>query len=50
MVTAAMKLEDASWQQSFDKHRQCVKKQRYQFANKGPYSQGYGLPSSHVPL
>ena len=25
-----------------------VKKQRHQFANKGPYSQGYGFSSSHV--
>ena len=28
--------------------RQHVKKQRYYFANKGPSSQGYGFPSSHV--
>ena len=27
-----------------------VKKQRHHFANKGPYSQGYGLSSSHVWL
>ena len=26
----------------------CVKKQRYHFADKGPQSQGYGLSSSHV--
>ena len=25
-----------------------LKKQRYYFANKGPSSQGYGFPSSHV--
>ena len=25
-----------------------VKKQRHHFADKGPYSQGYGLSSSHV--
>ena len=25
-----------------------LKKQRYYFANKGPYSQSYGFPSSHV--
>ena len=24
------------------------KKQRHFFANKGPFSQGYGFPSSHV--
>ena len=27
----------------------CVEKQRHS-ANKGPYSQGYGLPSGHVWL
>ena len=25
----------------------CVEKQRHYSANKGPYSQGYGLPSGH---
>ena len=25
-----------------------IKKQRHHHADKGPYSQGYGLPSSHV--
>ena len=38
----------ASWQESCDKPRQCVKKQRHHFANKGPYSRGYGLSSCHV--
>ena len=40
----------ASWQESNDKPRQCVEKQRYYSADKGPYSQGYGLPSGHVQL
>ena len=40
----------ASWQESDDKPRQCVEKQRHYSADKGPYSQGYGLPSSHVQL
>ena len=40
----------ASWQESYDKPRQCVEKQRHYSANKGPYSQGYGLPSGHVWL
>ena len=40
----------ASWQESYDKPRQCVEKQRYFSANKGPYSQGSGLPSGHVQL
>ena len=38
----------ASWQKDNDKPRQCVEKQRHYFADKGPYSQGYGLPSGHV--
>ena len=40
----------ASWQESYDKPRQCVEKQRHHFANKGLYSQGYGLCSGHVWL
>ena len=40
----------ASWQERYDKPRQCVEKQRHYSANKGMYSQGYGLPSSHVWL
>ena len=28
--------------------RQYIKKQRHRFANKGPYSQGYGFSSGHV--
>ena len=31
-----------------DKPRQCSKKQRYQFSNKGLYSQNYDFSSSHV--
>ena len=51
MVTAAMKLEMiASWQESYDKPRQCIEKKRHYSANKGPYNQGYGLPSGHVRL
>ena len=30
------------------KLRQCIKKQRHRFANKGLYSQSYGFSSSHV--
>ena len=33
----------APWQESDDKARECVEKQRHYSANKGPYSQGYGL-------
>ena len=35
----------APWKKSYDKSRQCVKKQRHYFANKGPYSQSYSFPS-----
>ena len=39
-VTAAMKSQTtASWQESHNKPRQ-----RHHSANKGPYSQGHGLP------
>ena len=44
MVTAAMKLKDTSWKKSYDKPRECIKKQECHFANKGLYSQGYGFP------
>ena len=44
MVTSAPKLKDACfWRKSYDKLRQCIKKQRHHFANKGPYSQSYGF-------
>ena len=35
------------WKESYDQPKQHVKKRHY-FANKGPSSQGYGFPSSHV--
>ena len=40
----------ASWQESYDKPRQWVKKQRQHFTDKGLYSQDYGLSSSHIWL
>ena len=40
----------ASFQESYDKPRQCVEKQRHYSADKGPYSQVYGLPSGHIHL
>ena len=40
----------ASWQESHDKPRQCVEKQRHYSAEKGLYSQGSGLPSGHIWL
>ena len=47
-VTAAMKLKDASWKKSSDEPRQHIEKQRHYWAYKGPYSQSYGVSSSHV--
>ena len=50
-VTAAMKLKDTcSLGGKLCKPRQHIKKQRHNFANKGPYSQSYGLSSSHVQI
>ena len=44
MVTVAMKLKDACcWRKSYDQPRQHIKKQRHDFVNKGPSSQGYGF-------
>ena len=38
----------APWKKSYDQPRQHIKKQRHYFANKGPSSQRYSFPSSHV--
>ena len=46
----AMSQTFASWQESYEKLRQSVEKQRHFSADKGPYSQGYGLASGHVQL
>ena len=47
--TAAMKLKTSfPWKESYDKPKQCIKKQRHHFADKGLYSQSYGFSSSHV--
>ena len=50
MVTADMKLKDASWKKSYDKHRQHIKKQKHYFANRGPSSQSYGFSNSHIHM
>ena len=47
-VTAAMKLKDTPWKESYDQPRQHIQKQRHYFADKGPSSQGYGFSSGHV--
>ena len=38
----------ASWQENCDKPRQRVEKQRHYSGDKGPYSEGYGLPSART--
>ena len=40
----------APWKKNHDNLRQCIKKQRHDFADKGPYSQSYGFSSSHVQM
>ena len=39
-----------SWKESYDKPRQSIKKQRYHFTNKGPYSQSCGFSIIHVQM
>ena len=44
-------IKDAcSLERKLDKPKQCIKKQRHHFADKGPYSQSYGFSSSHVHM
>ena len=38
----------ATWEKSYDKPRQHIKKSRHYFANKGLSSQCYGFSSGHV--
>ena len=40
----------APWKKRYDKPRQCIKKQRHHFGDKGPYSQIYGFFSSCVKI
>ena len=40
----------APWKECFDKPRQCIKKQRHHFADKGPYSKSSGFSSSCVHM
>ena len=37
----------APWKESYDKTRQCIRKQTHLFADKGLYSESYGFSSSH---
>ena len=36
------------WKKGYDKPKQCIKKLKHHFANKGPYSQSYGFSSGHI--
>ena len=38
----------APWKKSYDKPRQCIKKQRHHFADKGLFSQSDDISSSHI--
>ena len=38
----------APWKKSYNQPTQHIKKQRYYFADKGPFSQSYGFSSSHL--
>ena len=49
-VKKKKKKNTCSLKENWDKPRQCIKKQRHHFANKGPYSQSYGFSSSHVEM
>ena len=40
----------APWKESYDKSRQCAKKQRHHFADKDGYSHNDGFSSSHVRM
>ena len=40
----------ASGKKNSDKPRQHIKKQRYHFVGKGPYSQSYGFSNNHVQM
>ena len=46
--TVTVDVTFASWKESNGKPSQCVEKQRRYSADKGLYSQGYGLSSGHV--
>ena len=51
LVTAAMKLERLLLgSKAITNLDSVLKKQRHHFADKGPFSQGYGFSSSHVGM
>ena len=42
--------DSVSWQKSYDKSRQCIRKQRYHFADYRSYSQSYDISISYVQI
>ena len=48
MVTAAAKIKNTPWKESYDQPRPHIKKQRHYFANKGLSRQDYGFSSSCI--
>ena len=48
MATLIIPVDTCSLEESCDKTKQHIKKQRHHFADKGPYSQSYGFSGSHV--
>ena len=40
----------APWKESYDKHRQHIKKQRHHFAGKGLYGQSFDFSSGHAQI
>ena len=49
-TTEAQEYLSEYWKKSYDKPKQCIKKQRYHFANKGLYSQNYVFFSSQLRM
>ena len=46
--TSILRVWRKPWKKSYDQPRQHIKKQRHYLADKGPSSQSYGFPRSHV--
>ena len=42
--------EIAPWKKSYDQPRQCIKKQRHHFANKGLYNENYSFSCKDVVM
>ena len=46
----AIKRHLAPWEESYDKHRQHIQKQRHHFADKGLHNPSYCFSSSHIRM